>query len=148
MPQAEAENTIKSYPGVFSCVIPVKWGDMDALNHVNNAVYFQYMEEARAQLFQRAGLAMPAKKIGILAHLSCDFVKPILYPETIEVRLAISKVGRSSLTMEALICQQGNIDQVYAKASFVLVGANATTGKIEAWTSGEVAALAGCLVTE
>src|SRR5699024_312321 len=136
------------YPGVFSCVIPVKWGDMDALNHVNNAVYFRYMEEARAQLFQRAGLEMPAKKIGILAHVSCDFVKPILYPERRQYKLAISKVGRSNLTMEELICQQGNIDQVYAVASFVLVGANATTGKIGAWTSGEVADLAGCLVTD
>jgi|SRR5690625_2890280 len=148
MPQAEAENTTTSYPGVFRCVIPVKWGDMDALNHVNNAVYFQYMEEARAQLFQCAGLAMPAQKIGILAHVSCDFLKPIYYPETIEVRLAIAKVGRSSLTMSAVICQHGNPGQVYAKSSFVLVGANATTGKIEAWTSDEMAAFERCLVTE
>jgi acyl-CoA thioester hydrolase len=40
---------------VFTCVMPIRWGDMDAMGHVNNTVYFRYMEQARLEWFASLG---------------------------------------------------------------------------------------------
>ena len=40
---------------VFEMVVPIRWGDMDALGHVNNALYFRYMETARVEWLRAVG---------------------------------------------------------------------------------------------
>ena len=37
--------------------MPIRWGDMDAFGHVNNTVYFRYMEQVRISWFEQIGLA-------------------------------------------------------------------------------------------
>lgn len=74
MSQATASGT----GAVFD--IPVRWGDLDAMNHVNNTVYFRYIEEARVQLMLQLDLLPPSPRTGVLAHASLDFVRPVLYP--------------------------------------------------------------------
>ncbi len=39
--------------------LPLRWGDMDALNHLNNTIYFRVMEEARISILLQAGLKLP-----------------------------------------------------------------------------------------
>jgi acyl-CoA thioester hydrolase len=62
--------------------IAIRWGDMDAMGHVNNTVYFRYMEQARIGWFD--GLVPQAdawKSTGIvIANASCNFKLPINYP--------------------------------------------------------------------
>ena len=41
----------------FETVIPIRWGDMDAMGHVNNTVYFRYMETARLEWLYEVGFA-------------------------------------------------------------------------------------------
>lgn len=126
----------------FRCVVPVRWGDLDAQNHVNNTVYFRYFEEARVQLFRKAGLALADNKVGILAHVSCDFLKPVLYPATLVVVLILARVGRSSMEFDAIIECQDHPGVVYAKGKNIIVGADAVTGKSTPWTPHELAAFA------
>lgn len=130
--------------GVFSINVPVRWGDLDAQNHVNNTVYFRYLEEARVQLFQRAGLALPARKVGLLVHASCDFVRPVLYPATVVVKLVLTRVGRTSMGLDATIECADNAAVVYARAKNVIVGADVETGRPQPWTQDELQALASC----
>jgi hypothetical protein len=40
---------------VQTCLIPIRWGDMDAYGHVNNTIYFRYMEQARVEFLERLG---------------------------------------------------------------------------------------------
>jgi acyl-CoA thioester hydrolase len=79
--------------------IPIRWGDMDAMGHVNNTVYFRYMEQARIGWFDALVPEAEAwKSTGIvIANASCNFKKPITYPGTVDVRLFVGLPGGSSV---------------------------------------------------
>jgi acyl-CoA thioester hydrolase len=79
--------------------IPVRWGDMDAMGHVNNTVYFRYMEQARIGWFEALVPQDEAwKSTGIvIANASCNFKRPINYPGTVEVRVLAGAPGSSSV---------------------------------------------------
>jgi len=86
-----------------SCEIPVMWGDLDALNHVNHTVYLKWMETARMNYFEICGLSelLRDKGIGpILAGLKIDYLAPVLFPDTVTVRTTVSRIGNSSFDME------------------------------------------------
>jgi len=79
--------------------ISIRWGDMDAMGHVNNTVYFRYMEQARIGWFD--GLVPDDEawtRTGIvIANASCNFKRPINYPGTVEVKLLVGPPGGSSV---------------------------------------------------
>ncbi len=79
--------------------IPIRWGDMDAMGHVNNTVYFRYMEQARIGWFDAVAPRDSAwHSIGIvIVNTSCHYRRPMTYPGTVEVRLSVGKIGRSSV---------------------------------------------------
>ena len=79
--------------------IDVRWGDMDAMGHVNNTVYFRYMEQARIGWFESLLPRGDAwSKIGIvIVNASCNFRKPINYPGTVEVKVFSGEPGGSSV---------------------------------------------------
>lgn len=132
--------------GVFQCVMPVRWGDQDALNHVNNSVYFRYFEEARIQLFRQAGIVLPSDRNGVLAHASCDFLQPLLYPATVVVSLVLLRVGRSSMEFETLLESQETPGLVYARGKNVMVAVDAASGQSSPWTADELARFSRCFV--
>jgi acyl-CoA thioester hydrolase len=79
--------------------IPIRWGDMDAMGHVNNTVYFRYMEQARIGWFEAlVPQAQAWKSTGIvIVNASCNFRKPINYPGAVEVRMFAGAPGGSSM---------------------------------------------------
>ena len=79
--------------------IPMRWGDMDANGHVNNTVYFRYMEQARIGWFDALVPAAEAwKDTGIvIANASFNFKRALNYPGTVEVSLSIDPPGGSSV---------------------------------------------------
>jgi len=86
--------------------LPVQWGDQDAFGHVNNVVYFRWMESARIEYFRQTGLSDLMARHGagmILATIKCDFRRQLTYPETILVSASIESIGRSSMKMKHLI---------------------------------------------
>jgi acyl-CoA thioester hydrolase len=80
---------------------PVQWGDQDAFQHVNNVVYFRWMESARISYFQWAGIGgMSNQGIGpILASVKCDYRRQLTYPDTVVISASIASIGRTSLKM-------------------------------------------------
>jgi acyl-CoA thioester hydrolase len=75
----------------------VRWGDMDAMGHVNNTVYFRYIETARiAWLEQIGALPDPAGTGPVLINARCSFLKQLKYPARIEVTSFAAAPGRSS----------------------------------------------------
>lgn len=88
----------------FKIKVPqqVAWGDMDAFGHVNNTVYLKYFESARVKYFddipELAGFKGDA--IPVLANISCSFKKPVVYPDTLEIHVGVTKLGHASLKME------------------------------------------------
>jgi acyl-CoA thioester hydrolase len=83
--------------------LPILWGDQDAFGHVNNTLSFRWFESARIVYLERSGMAalMQASGVGpILASVSCNFRRQLRYPDTVQIGARISRLGRSSFTME------------------------------------------------
>lgn len=103
--------------------LPVLWGNMDAFGHVNNTVYFRWFESARIAYLDRAGLdeLMKAERIGpILAAIHCNFRKQLVFPDTVHISASVTRLGRSSLTMEHLIRSEKQ-GEVAAEGSSTIV---------------------------
>ncbi|MDP2398219.1 MAG: thioesterase family protein [Burkholderiales bacterium] len=84
-------------PPVFSTVIPVRWGDMDAEGHVNNTGFFRFMEETRMRWVAGLGLpTQPPHPVIVLLNAACHYLKPLGYPSSVEVALHAGRIGRSS----------------------------------------------------
>ena len=66
--------------------IPVAWGEMDAMGHVNNIIYFRYFETVRIEYFNRLNMMGYQNQWGIgpiLASTECRFKMPLQYPDTV-----------------------------------------------------------------
>jgi acyl-CoA thioester hydrolase len=86
--------------------LPVQWGDQDAFEHVNNVVYFRWMESARIEYFREVALgsAVSAEGVGpILASLKCDFRRQMTYPDEVIISSSVASIGRTSMKMVHLV---------------------------------------------
>jgi acyl-CoA thioester hydrolase len=86
----------------FSHPIEVRYGDVDAQGHVNNVVYFTYMEQARAKYLEHLGLwnGRDFLALGIiLAEERCRFVAPIRYGQALQVGVRAQRLGNKSFEM-------------------------------------------------
>lgn len=82
---------------VHEMIIPIRWGDMDAMGHVNNASYFRYMETARIEWFRVANCMVdPAGQGPVIVNAFCNFQRQFEYPGDIRIRTYVGEVGRSS----------------------------------------------------
>ncbi len=81
--------------------IPVRFRDVDAMGHVNNAVYFTYFEEGRkALLLEVLGIVDPADYSFILASIRCDFRKAVRMGDHIALDIWVGEIGRRSFTFK------------------------------------------------
>jgi len=87
----------------FSSLLPisVKWGEMDALGHVNNTVFIRYAEDGRIDYFHRlVDTEHGGWSVGpILADLRCNFRRQLRYPAKVAMGTRIARVGGSSMTL-------------------------------------------------
>ena len=78
----------------------IRWGDMDAMGHVNNTVYFRYIEQARISWFDSITSSPDAGGEGpVIVNAHCTFIKQLKYPGEIEVTTFVGPPGRSSFDM-------------------------------------------------
>jgi acyl-CoA thioester hydrolase len=118
----------------WETLIPIRWGDMDAMAHLNNTVYFRLIEEARIQWFNALDMVALATGDGpILAHASCDFLKPMTYPSTAKVTQTVARVGRSSIDLDCVIERLEEPGVTYAKCRAVVVWMDYRAGKSAPW---------------
>lgn len=92
---------------VHEMVIPVRWGDMDIMGHVNNTVYFRYMESIRIDWFVKLDYDPSPRGQGpIIVNAFCNFYKQIEYPSDVLAKLYVSDPGRTTfeswITLERL----------------------------------------------
>ncbi|HLU03387.1 MAG TPA: thioesterase family protein [Advenella sp.] len=116
-------------------VFALRWADMDALQHVNNTVYFRAIEEARMQIFgPLRHLFAPGTGV-VLAHAECDFLKPMSWPGNIEIVHRLARLGRSSLDCNILVYKEGEPDTLYARSRAVVVLSDLASGKSSPWSA-------------
>jgi acyl-CoA thioester hydrolase len=111
---------------VHSVSIPIRWGDMDAQGHVNNTVYFRYMEQARVEWLEsvREGAGDIGGLGSVIVNASCTFKLPLSYPGVIEVRMLVDAPGRSSLDTHYELWMN---DRKYAEGSARIVWIDVNT---------------------
>ncbi|WP_159078880.1 acyl-CoA thioesterase [Orrella marina] len=125
-------------PGdTFEIDIEMRWADSDMMQHLNNAKYFQYMEQARVMLMDQSGVRDFPDLGFVVAHCSCDFKKAITYPATVKMRLITDRVGRTSFDHRVEMSVQGDPPgQFRATGRAVMVLVNRHTGQSTPWPDG------------
>ncbi|MHA6288027.1 acyl-CoA thioesterase [Maricaulis sp. CAU 1757] len=89
--------------------LPTRWADNDVYGHVNNAAYYGFFDTAvNSVLIDRAGLDIHAGAvIGLVVETGCRYFAPLAYPQTLEAGLAVSRLGRSSVSYQIGLFAEG-----------------------------------------
>lgn len=110
--------------------MPVRWGDMDALGHVNNAAYFTYFEQCRIAWFDEIGPELLTGRIGpVVVSASCNFRQRIEHPAELEVRMYAGEPGDSSLPTLMEISSSDDPETLLADGEIMLVWIDTVAGK-------------------
>ncbi|WP_174730993.1 thioesterase family protein [Mesobacillus harenae] len=101
--------------------VTVRFGETDALGHVNNASYFIYLEEARIRFFEALGYGMDTKGWNfILASTKCDFLSQGFFNQPLTIKTEVSRIGTKSFELtHDIVCTQTG--ELIAKANAVIV---------------------------
>ena len=120
--------------------IEIRWRDMDAYGHVNNAVYLNYLEEARDAWVQRTLGSITDTWDFVLARVAIDFRSELTQDDgAIVVRCRLDSLGRASIrTREEIVKQDGTVS---ASAESVIVPRDPKAGRSRALTEQERAIL-------
>ena len=115
---------------VHEMVMPIRWGDMDAMGHVNNTIYFRYFEIIRLDWFFRVaaphGITALDDEGVIIVNAFCNFIHQLEFPGEVLAKLYVTQPGRSSfdtyLTLErtdapGVIYSEGGATTVWASFS-------------------------------
>ncbi len=115
---------------LIETAMTVRWGDMDAFGHVNNAIYATYVEEARLRWFNTLPGDWHDADIGpVVAAQHVNYRRPIEWPAEIIVALIVERVGNSSLTLGFRIHAADNPQRAYADGTTVLVWLDRRSGR-------------------
>jgi acyl-CoA thioester hydrolase len=108
---------------VHTTRLTIRWGDMDAMGHVNNAVYFRYLEQARVDWLASRGFLHEAQVTGpVVVNARCSFIRQLKFPGELEIRTYAGAPGRSSFeTMQEIfrvdqpdiLCAEGGAKVVW-----------------------------------
>lgn len=105
---------------IFSTGIELRFSDLDGYGHVNSAVYFTYLETARVKLFRKQFEELTRQGVFlVVARAECDFKLPIMFTDSVEVAVRISRVGGASFDLEYRL--HDNNGKTFANARTTMV---------------------------
>jgi acyl-CoA thioester hydrolase len=112
--------------------VTVRWGDMDAMGHVNNMRYFQYVESARVGFFEARGWSsqdMSAKRQGpVVVSQTFNYRRQLQYPAEIEVGIECTEIRGRSFVLSCAIFRKGS-DELIGDGNCVLVWLDYAAGR-------------------
>ena len=127
--------SIDDFP--FRLTLPVLWGHMDAFQHVNNVIYFRYLESARIAYFEEAQLMRFMEETGvgpILAETSCKYIKPLRFPDTVDVGCRTTGITESEMEQEYAVYSHRQ-DRIVATGWALIVAYDYRALKRANWSS-------------
>ena len=109
-------------PTVYTLDIESRWRDMDAFNHVNNASYLGYIEEARVRWFKSLSTDWAGETSApVMASVTVNYRRPAHWPETLRIELFAERIGTKSLTLGHRIASASDPSILYCDGHTVLV---------------------------
>jgi acyl-CoA thioester hydrolase len=122
-----------NHPGTYidTITFPIRWSDMDALGHVNSCVYFTYFEQARIEWWKKQNITnfTTTNSGPVLVTANCTYLRPIVYPEDISIKIYVGTPGRSSYECYYDVISANDPTILYAEGQTKLVWVDRTTGK-------------------
>ena len=107
---------------VHEMSIPIRWGDMDAMGHVNNTSYFRYFETVRIEWMHSIGAAPNPNGEGpVIVNAFCNFIKQLEFPGTILAKHFVANPGRSSFDTFMTLERSDQPGVVYANGGATTV---------------------------
>lgn len=129
---------------VFRTTLDVRWGDMDAYAHVNNARYATYVEETRLRWFASfEGAWRTGEYEPVIAAQTINYRRALEWPARIDVDLLLERRGGSSLTLGFRIAAHGDPDRLHADGNSVLVWTDPRTRRSTPLPAAVLRALPG-----
>jgi len=126
--------------------IPLRWGDMDSYQHVNNVSWAVYVQEARARMFAFHLRGTPAESLLgalVVARVRISYLRPLIVrPEPLIAQTWISEMRAASITVECELHDEHFDGGAYCTASTVLAPFDFAADRLRRLTEGERAALA------
>ena len=80
----------------------VAWGDMDAFGHVNNVMYYRYIESARIAYFDLLNI-FEQNVLTVVSSSQCKYLKPVFYPDTLHIGARVEEVRNSAMRMHYIL---------------------------------------------
>ncbi|WP_395137601.1 acyl-CoA thioesterase [Schlegelella aquatica] len=100
---------------VYEMRIPIRWGDMDAMGHVNNAMYFRYLEVVRIEWMRSIGAQPDPRGEGpVIVNAFCNFYRQLEYPAEVLARHYVANPGRSSFDTYITLERVDRPGEIYA----------------------------------
>ncbi|WP_072637062.1 acyl-CoA thioesterase [Pandoraea pulmonicola] len=115
------------YKEVFRMRMPIRWGDMDAFGHVNNTVYFRYMEQVRISWLESINIASEESATGegpVIINAAMTFLRQLRYPGEIDCRMFVGEPGRSSIDTRFELRRADTPDVLVAEGNAKIVWVN------------------------
>jgi len=97
IPDESYPTELANYPVIHTQ--PIHWGEMDAFNHLNNVVFYRYAESARIAYLQTLGM-FDGSMVTVLAQSSCQYLRPVVYPDTLLLGVRCQRLGTTSIVIE------------------------------------------------
>ncbi len=117
-------------PLLYSKAYTIRWDDMDAFSHVNNATYFTYLQECRFDWLLSHNIIIDPTTFGpIVGEVGCKYLRPITYPAEIVVELYFSHKAGRRIYLEHIIRDRNIPDLIYATATATIIWIDFTTGR-------------------
>lgn len=136
--------TAETGPLLAALTMPVRWRDLDAFEHVNNATYLTYLEEARLHWFARIEGPWRTDTVApVVAAVHTNYRRQLGWPATLTIELYRERLGNSSLTISYRIADAGDRSVVYADGNTVMVWIDSASGRPVALPESIRAACAG-----
>jgi acyl-CoA thioester hydrolase len=106
-------------------VIPIRWGDMDAMGHVNNTIYFRYMETIRLEWLVKVSGVRDARGNGaVIVNAFCNFIKQLEHPGDVLAKHYVANPGRSSFDAYITLERTDDPGVIYASGGAKTVWIN------------------------
>jgi acyl-CoA thioester hydrolase len=117
---------------VYQSTFPMRWGDMDAMGHLNNTIYFRYFETVRIDWLHGIGAKpTPSGEGFVIANAVCNFYKQLEFPASIVAKLYVSDVARTSFETWITLELENEPDVIYAAGGSTTVWVNSIAKKAE-----------------
>ena len=114
--------------------MPIRWGDMDAFRHVNNTVYFRYMEQARVEWIESLGIQVaPGTGSMLMINGFCNFYQQLSYPGELILKTYIGNIGKSSIDLFTSITLSSKPDFISAEGGATMVWVDLKSNKSAPW---------------